>query len=292
MDNYQTNSVATEPVFIVGMPRTGSKIYKNIINYHSDINISPEIFYLTPNWIRKDFIQLTQSLIGETSSDNSLDKLASLMFENKFFGTYWRDIKGEKKDMLKLLKGTNGSFKEIFIAILEYDAQINNKVKLGAKFPVHITKAHELQQWFPKAKFIHINRHPLAIYNSQKRKHIKNKTNFTSKILTLTKVFLVTIITYRSSYKFNRANKGNKNYELFEYEKLTSNPEDQIRRLCDFLAINYKPEMLQPPVKDSSYQINSQPIGIHQESSARWKKEVNYIEKIVFKLLTKSTFSN
>ena len=52
------------PTFIVGMPRTGSKIYKNLINDNTDINISAEIFFLTPPWIREDVARKTAREIG------------------------------------------------------------------------------------------------------------------------------------------------------------------------------------------------------------------------------------
>jgi len=291
MNQQDSHKQDLQPVFIVGMPRTGSKIYKNIINHHSTINISPEIFYLTPKWIREDFVSVSQSLIGELNNDQDLERLTSLMFQNKFFGTYWRDIKGEEKDMLALLKKTDKSYKEIFIAILKFDALANNKTQLGAKFPVHITKAHSLQKWFPSAKFVHINRHPLAIYNSQKRKHLKDKKGITKKLLMLTKVFLATIIAYRSSFSFNRINKNNNNYKLFEYEALTKSPEEQVKRLCEFLEIDYKPDMLLPPVKDSSYQLATASSGIHAASSTKWKQEVNFFEKIVFSIFTRKSFS-
>ncbi|CAN0537860.1 unnamed protein product, partial [Scytosiphon promiscuus] len=156
----------TEPVFIVGMPRTGSKIYKNIINFNSGINISPEIFFLTPKWIRDDFIETVKKRIGEIKSEQDLLMMVDLMFQNQFFGTYWRDIIGDKEQMVILLKQTDLSFKQIFLTLLKYEAEVNGKNQVGAKFPVQITKASELQKWFPTAKFVHMNRHTLAIYNS------------------------------------------------------------------------------------------------------------------------------
>ena len=42
-------------VFIIGIARTGSKIYKNMLNKYSEINILNELHFLSPKWIRKDF---------------------------------------------------------------------------------------------------------------------------------------------------------------------------------------------------------------------------------------------
>ncbi|WP_169513380.1 sulfotransferase family protein [Flexithrix dorotheae] len=276
-----------QPIFIVGMPRTGSKIFKNIVNHNSNINISPEIFFITPSWIRHDFINLTKSKLGRIESEENLQKLVNLMFDNTFFGTYWRDIKGNKSDMLAILKKTDKSFKEIFIALLKYDAHINGKTKIGAKFPVHIASAKKLQNWFPEAKFIHLNRHPLAIYNSQKRKHLKNQKGWFNRQKMSFKILIVTILTYRSSCNFFKANRNNSNYLMCTYENLINDSEEVIKRLCEFLEINYKQEMLYPPAKGSSYQLAVNSRGIHNKSGNRWEKEVNLIEKTIFKLFTK-----
>jgi len=269
-----------KPVFIVGMPRTGSKIYKNIINAHTPINISPEIFFLTPKWIRSDFLRTAKRLVGDMTRDENIAKLSDLIFQGHFFGTYYRSIAGNKDRLTELLRQSNRSPKGLLEALLRFDAEQHMKESIGAKFPVHITRAQTLVDWYPDARFIHINRHPLAIYSSQKRKHLKNSVGALRRLVTVLSVLAATVTSYRASYKFHLRNRQRPNYIFFQYEDLVSNPDVQVRRLCDFLEVQFVPEMLNPTSKGSSYE-NSNANGIHAASVDRWQREIGAAERRV-----------
>src|SRR5688572_9166151 len=156
-----------EPTFIVGMPRTGSKIYMNLINAYTEINISPEIQFRMPAWIRGDFMDVTRREVGDLQDDADLARVADLVFSGRYFGTYFRNIGGDKQHLARLFKESDRTPKALFEALLRFDAERRNRPRIGAKFPVHIACASELLQWYPNARMIHLNRHPLAIYSSQ-----------------------------------------------------------------------------------------------------------------------------
>ncbi len=229
--DFLTQETGLKPVFIVGMPRTGSKIYQFAINDNSEVKISHEIFFLAPQWSRKDVQSIIRDEIGALDNDQSLEQLADMIFARKFNGTYWNLIDGDRQKFLKLLRDCDRSSKAVLKCILEFDALKDGKSMIGAKFPVHITDADTLLNWFPGARIVHLNRNPLAIYSSQKKKHGRGAKSFPGKIISLLKVLLGTVASYRSSTRFYLKHHQKENYALFNYEDLVQDPEAQIRKM-------------------------------------------------------------
>jgi len=258
-----------------------------LINAFTEINISPEILFVTPPWIRRDFMRVTDRAIGASRDDGSLSRIADLVFEGRYFGTYFRNIGGDKEELARLLRESDRSPRGIFEALLRFDAARRNKRHIGAKFPVHIVCAQELFDWYPDARVIHLHRHPLAIYSSQKRKHLVGKAGISARAATTIKVFVATIVSCYYSHRFFRRNQAKPNYILFQYEDLVSEPEPQVERLCRFLGVRFQPDMLGVPAKGSSHG-HSSGYGIHAKSRDAWRHDVNALERTLFRVLTDS----
>jgi hypothetical protein len=274
-----------EPTFIVGMPRTGSKIYMKLINAFTDINISPEIQFAAPAWIRNDFMRITRREVGEARGDADAARIADLVFAGRYCGTYFRNIRGDKQQLARLLRESDRSPKALFEALLRFDASQRNKTRIGAKFPVHIACAGDLLEWYPNARMIHLNRHPLAIYSSQKRKHLRGRTGALVRAVTTLKVLVATIVSYRRSRRFFLENRHRSNYILFQYEELVTDPEAQVRRLCEYLEVAFRAEMLAVPSKGSSHGHEAGP-GIHAKSLDTWRHDVSALERVLFGAFT------
>jgi len=72
------------------------------------------------------------------------------------------------------------------------------------------------------------------------------------------------------------------NYCLSRYEDVVGKPEKHLRELCHFLEIDFRQDMLCPPIMDSSYDRSQGQIGFDRESIDRWRK---YISPISAKLI-------
>ncbi len=271
-------------IFIVGMPRTGSKVYQNIISSNSDIHISNEIHYINPKWIRKDAASIIDDEIGKIDSEAKLQKLVDYCFATKFFGTYWNWMKGTKEELYTLIEQSDRSHQAILESVLIFDAAAHGKQKAGAKFPVHVTQSQILFDWYPNCKVLHLTRNPLAIYASQKKKHRGWQEGNLKKFIATCKILMGTFISYKIAFKFHEKNASNPAYVLFRYEDLTTQPEAVIKRICEFVDIDFKDEMLNPPAKDSSYQDATTTKGIYQGSLNRWQDELNGFEKAILKI--------
>ncbi|MBA2881470.1 hypothetical protein HNR65_001797 [Desulfosalsimonas propionicica] len=135
-----------EFVFIIGVARTGSKIYKNSINSYTDIDILNEMHYLSPRWLRKDFCMSVSKTIGKPLRGEHLEALINLMFQKQFNGTFWQmsldEIEGNENSIQELdrdvlasrLGETNFAFKTILETLLCMHAEIKKKRRGGQNF--------------------------------------------------------------------------------------------------------------------------------------------------------------
>lgn len=277
------------PVFILGCPRTGSKIYMKILNDYSPINITPELHFLIPFWIRKDFVTTVKENIGDLKQDTNIPKLITLMYSGKLQGSFWKSIKNRNIDKKKLenkILKSDRSFEKILTILLEEHAILKHKETPGAKFPVHFSHISKLLKWYPNCKIIFLLRDPRAIYASNAIGSTKkSSSNIKSTIIRL-KILIQTIIYFRWAVKIHKKHSHMKNYQLSRFEDIINKPEKHMPELCKFLEIEFKQEMLTPPVIDSSFHKNRKK-GFDKETLNRWKTRISPITANIIKTITK-----
>ena len=89
LENGRAHAPPREPTFIVGLPRTGSKIYMNVLNAYSEINVAPEIFFLTPGWIRADFERVMSREGVDARTEQGLAAIVDQVFDGRHFAHNW-----------------------------------------------------------------------------------------------------------------------------------------------------------------------------------------------------------
>ncbi|MFW6149155.1 MAG: sulfotransferase family protein [Atribacterota bacterium] len=277
-----------DPVFIVGCSRTGSKIYMKILNEYSPINITPELHFLAPSWIRKDFVSKVKVNIGDLEKDSNIPKLIDLMYSGQLDGSFWSSIENRNLDKKKLqnqIIKSDRSFKSIFGILLEGHAKSKDKTNPGAKFPVHFSYIRKLLEWYPNCKIVHLIRDPRAMYASNALGHSKkSRSNLVSNLIRL-KILLFTIIQFIWAVRIHKKYLHLENYCLFKFEDIISQPEEFIPKLCQFLEIEFKSEMLHPPVMGSSYH-KMEKRGFDKQTLCRWRKHVSPVTTSLIKLIT------
>lgn len=276
------------PIFILGLSRTGSKIYLKTLNNFTNINITPELNFLTFSWTRKDFTSMVLKNIGNLKKDSNIPKLIDLMYSGKIEGTFWKTIKNRninKKNLEERIFKSDRSFRSILKILIEEHAISNNKKIPGAKFPVHFTYISKLLKCYPNCKIIFLIRDPRAIYSSLAFGFIKKgRFNYGGKIKKLL-ILIYTITHFIWAVKIHNKYKNLENYQLFRFEDVVSEPEKYIPKLCDFLKIDFKTEMLAPSVVDSSFHKKKKK-GFDKDTLYRWKKHISPITANFIKLLT------
>lgn len=155
----------------------------------------------------------------------------------------------------------------------------------------NIEDAYRLFRLYPRAKFLHIVRHPGAIIAAQKRKQsLKNREYSLRRELE----------TIHQSMRYGLSNKrhiGNEQYHIIRFEELVSDTENTMRGVAKFLDISYSEILMQPTVFGKYAGSNTsrfdEPVRsgrVDPITSGRWKKElstdeVNFIDSFFGSLL-------
>jgi len=293
------------PIFIVGLPRSGSTLWLNIFAQNPDIHRMGEMLYLTP-W-RKDFRYFLRKHVADLSSEKNIDKMIDLIFSRKWIpgitGSFWYHDIGKVMDpeLKKILKNkllkSDKSLESIFKILIEEITRFSGYDRCCVKFPVYVNHVPDLLQWYPDCKIIHITRDPRAMAMSRtndpggtaakikKHPHLKY---FIRKIM----IFFV-IVQYIWTSKLHCKYKKFKNYKLFRYEDLLSEPERVIKELCEFAEIDFVPEMVEPQKGQHEHQPSSitgkRQKSFDKKAASRWMTVISPFEKWLITLLTKQS---
>lgn len=68
-----------------------------------------------------------------------------------------------------------------------------------------------------------------------------------------------------------------------KYEDVLLDPEANIKKLCDFLGIEFKARMLFPPIVDSSYGEVSAKKGFDRTRIDKWKHSISPLSAYLIK---------
>jgi hypothetical protein len=170
--------------------------------------------------------------------------------------------------------------------VLQIHTDVTDNTILGDKSGPHLYYVPTLMEWFPDAKVVHTFRDPRAVLASRllldRRVRAKRKggrlrpiwLRLTEPLLSLMTVLYVTIAwlhAARLHYKYNK--RYPKNYYLSRFEDLISEPEKSVRKLCEFLEIEFDSTMLSPPKIGSSYRPDGD-TGFDQQTLTRWRSRL------------------
>ncbi len=94
-----------KPIFIVGLPRSGSTLWLNLITLDTKVFRMGEMFFLSPPW-RKDFRYFLRTKVGDLSTVRNIRMMTELMFSGEaipgitasFWQYYARYYDGEVKE--------------------------------------------------------------------------------------------------------------------------------------------------------------------------------------------------
>ncbi len=296
------------PLFIVGMGRTGSKMLRRFINENTNYYLITEIHYINP--IYRSFKRIVKKKIGRIKNEN-VELLVNMFYNGSFYGQFWNELKEKenseflgKKILIKLIKSSDKSLKEIFRILLEQSALEHSKNGYGAKSPVFIGNSKILLKWFPNCKIIHLTRDPRAIASSYlKKREFLKIASAKVKIFDEKSRFLKFIIlsyvalTYRLTGHVHKKLKKYENYRLIKYEELVLERERTIEQLNKFINVNI-PLTAELPKKtlNDSYTDIKDKIKLNKDTAYdivnRWKKFLSKKEKKYIWFLTKRTAKN
>jgi len=284
-------------LFIVGLPRRGSKLLEDIlrkcshIDYFSAWETAYIGHFITPGV--KDKIKK----MGDLSVDKNVEKLTDYFYTGTPNKMCWNNLRRNinRDKLFQALLASDRTEKGIYEIILKIhlDDEITDKTVIGDKTGPHLYHVPTIIEWFPEAKIVHLLRDPRAILASQLNK--KNKAigleetlplksgNFFFNFIIMVHVTITWLYAVRLHRKYIK--RYPEHYLLLKFEDLISQPEINIRKLCDFLNIEFDANMLQPKQAASSFkQEQAKGItGFDVQTLARWKRYLKpWMQKWMF----------
>ena len=211
------------PVFIVGSPRSGTSLLRQMLNRHPSLAICYETHFL-----RLVLQDRRRKAFGDLGNRANRERLISEFVKLRPAQRLGVDF----KTLAERLMEEATSYAAFFACIMTCYAESQGKPRCGDKTPVHALYAGTLCEWFPGAPILHIVRDPRSVAASLQRMPFGSPSAMINVRTWLRYNLTARRISYRPEYLEVR------------YETLVTQPEQELRRICGFIGEDYSPSML------------------------------------------------
>jgi hypothetical protein len=213
------------PIFVTGMPRSGTKLLRDLLNNHSKIAIPQNESLFIPRAIR---------MLGSDANFEKteiLEKFWSIFRSSKFYANQISNGNGITFEIIQSYdaKTWDQLMKPLFMQCSPKDEMAG--LIWGDKTPGYILHLQLLQKTFPNAKFVHIIRDPRDYVCSVKQAWGRNEFRAAER--------WARTMSVCEGFRSAKSN----SYLEVTYEALTSNPSEVLEKICAFLGIVFEPEM-------------------------------------------------
>lgn len=217
------------PLFIVGMPRSGTKLLRGLLSKHPRIrNLAAETDFLPfiDQWIEQHGQPVTADAFAQFA--NAMSGANYFNFRPEVRGPFrwqdWRTACNGRFDVSGLFEG---------FARYELDAERGSGVIWADKSPAYIRHIPLLLHHFPTGRILHIVRdvrdHCVSMRNAWGKDIRRSAWRWGKDVL----------VAHRQCLS-----KPERCLEL-RFEELLQNPETQMRRICLFLNLNFSIDLTQ-----------------------------------------------
>jgi Sulfotransferase family len=204
---------ALAPIFIVGAPRSGTSLLRNLLNRHPAIGLCDETHYLYYVWSRR-------RAFGDLA-----DAAARRRLVDRYLATRrLRRLGIPLEDLATRLERDGTSYDAFFVTLLRFYAAVHHKRRFGEKTPQHAFFVATLCEWYPRCRILHLVRDPRDVVASLLRMPWASRNAFVNARRWLASVTAV-----------ERAGSRD-NLMRVRYEQLVTDPESELRRICDFVG--------------------------------------------------------
>jgi hypothetical protein len=204
--------------FIVGMTRSGTTLLRLMLDSHPKLAIPPETHFVP---------QVLKLFRGEEPGPG---KIASQIAATRRFA----DLGFTRAEVRRALADVSPLDDGLALrAFYDLYARRQGKKRFGEKTPGYGERMKRIEGALPEARFIHMIRDGRDVALSYERKEADPVA--TKKIA----------VRWRRRVNATRR-QGDKvaHYTEVRYEDLVTDPEGELRRLCEFIELDFRPEML------------------------------------------------
>jgi hypothetical protein len=266
----------TKPIFILGVHRSGTTWVANILCSHHNIagvqaprhhGIHESAFFCT-----------IKDRYGNLQDDNNY-----IEFLETFSASDYFLLSNLDKNFFYTNRPT--SYDEFFKQMMDTYAEQQHKEFWLEKTPAHTLYYDDLQHIFPAAKFIIVKRNIIDSIKSDVR--LRYFTPDRQRKTPLSKILFIVFLAFRYSLFYSAVlSKQHKENSLFiEYEQIKKYREAEIKKICDFIGVNFETQLLQ-----DTYEPNTRFTSEKERITVLANGELTFIKILdfIFRLLPKT----
>ena len=267
-----------KPIFIVGTERSGSNLLRLILTHHSQILIPH------PPHLLNYFGRLNYGNLNEETNIQKLITDMCFFIEHHIFP--WDEYHLNKESLLKNL--IHPSQFGVMATIYEHILKQSTKERWGCKSTFMIHYIEDVIQVYPNAKFLWLIRDPRDVSASAKSSVFSPCHPYWS----------AQLWQQQQQYGLCMERKfGSSLIIRCHYEQLLSDSENELRRICEFLELDFEESMLtffrsEEAQKSSNLSKSWEKTGkpIQRNNSNKFRnildaEEIADIESICFSLM-------
>ena len=229
---------ARDPIFIVGLPRSGSTLLEQILSSHSQVEGTMELPEIT---------SITRSLRGQGEGGNSMP------YHEALSGLDAQELQALGEQYLAHTRIQRKTYAPLFI-----DKMPNNFMHVGL---IHLM--------LPHARIIDARRHPLACCFSGFKQHFARGQSFSYSLDDIGRYYrdYVELMAHFDAVLPGRI------HRVF-YERMVDDTEGEVRRLLDYCGLPFEEGCLrffenERPVRTASSEQVRKPI--YREGVGHWR---------------------
>ncbi|MBR8830412.1 MAG: 2-succinylbenzoate--CoA ligase [Chroococcopsis gigantea SAG 12.99] len=229
--------------FILSSPRSGSTLLRVMLAGHPALAVPPELHLLPFNSMAQREADLSLSHLGE-GLQKAIMNLKGVSSQ-------------ESETILQSWIAQDRSIPDVYATLQEY-AGSRLLIDKSPTYAFHGETLDRAENIFEGAKYIHLVRHPYAVIESFCRLRMDKLIGLDND----NPYELSQLVWSRSNQNildFLRTIDPQRHHFLV-YEDLVTNPEIEMRSLCDFLEIDFHPSLLNP------YDGERMTEGVHDRS--------------------------
>ncbi len=277
-----------DPIFIVGMSRSGTTLIARTLNRNESVYILNEthiIRELGEKLHNDSFFQLN----NYDYLWKFLNQFLTIQKKDYYRKTSYQVYNAEANQIIKTYKKRSCNCANFIRTLFEHECKKRGKPWGGDQTPNHVFHLAAIITLFPNAKIINMVRDPRAVVYSQKKKWRAGRRNNQPTfevIRTLINYHPITqALLWKKSIRAFLSARGKysrANLHQVIFEDLVNEPDTIIRQVCDFLRIDYSPNMLDVAVSLSSSDISASDVkGINKNIASNWETHIGVTERFI-----------
>ena len=261
------------PVFIVGKPRSGTKLIYSLLTNHPQIKLADEMQFLT-------FLFKKNKICKELKNYNNFSKFYNALSKSHYFSNKKRQKKLISAEKWYSLCEDYTIEGVIEVLVRYYTKSLKNEnIIWGIKSPNYINHIKEIKKYFKHSKFIHIIRDPRDTAISAHKLWGTNIYRFAQRWYN----DINTLIQDKKSFEYGTC------LEI-KYEDLVSRPKETINKVLRFLGLTENDKILFLKKPSENYGNAKGSLKIKSDNTNKYLSQMDHsvrlkIESITYPLL-------